>query len=75
MTCAPTYPLVQWGTENHVVLLRTNCVLSRFYLKIKIKNKERKNNPFVHSIHDSINYIINPYNSHNPENDEAIHQC
>ena len=30
LTCAPTYPFLQWETQSHVFLLKNNCVLIDF---------------------------------------------
>ena len=45
LTCAPTYPLVQWGTQSHIVLVKDSCVSNWFYLWKKIfffKKREKK---------------------------------
>ena len=47
MTCALTYPLVQWETQSHVVLVENNYALDWFYLwkwLLCISSLEKKEN-------------------------------
>ena len=42
MTCPLTYPLVQWGTQSHVVLVENICALGWFYLQSDFLGKKQK---------------------------------
>ena len=33
LTCAPTYPMVQWEIQSHIVLVENICTLAWFYLQ------------------------------------------
>ena len=42
MTCALTYPLLQWGTQSDVVLIENDYVLINFIYENIFKKEEEK---------------------------------